>query len=451
MMTRLTLALLLLFGAAAPAIARGGQQPQGAQSDDKTDPKAQSSGTPYDIGLPLGSEATIPSDVKLICYRVLRPSRSSQQFELVPGGKDLERRCWDRDNGTDVAALERGDRLWIAIVVGRDDHIALDRIWIYISSKAAPPINVTPLRANASIAAASSALLEGALLPALKQGVYVFQLRDKLQGDMINTVTITGLPQEGSDIADSVETPSTSSSGQSHTQSAPDTNQSAHEKQRDDASVQAFAAPPQRKHGMQKSQAGEDGANNQDVEDGGEEDDSGPNPYTLVADVLPQSHSPAWFNISTALVYSTVHTNSFAYSSDTTPKPIVTGRNPIIDPVLMFTVYPWPLDTERSYQWNDDWKHPGISFGLSMTNPSSNFYFGLMEEFPGVRNLEIVGGFTVAKTAHLAPANTFQAPPSAQNSTPPTVQKFSTGGYIGLSFNVSGFLTSLFKGAGGGS
>lgn len=164
--------------------------------------------------------------------------------------------------------------------------------------------------------------------------------------------------------------------------------------------------------------------------------------YTMGSDVLPQTHSLSRFNISTAVVFSSIHNKTFGYNSDATPKPMVTGRNPIIDPVLFLTYYPHPIDADRDFQWSD--MIPGVSLGLSLSNPVSNFYLGGMSEFPGIRNVEVVYGVTVAKTSSLAPQNTFLPAPTAQNQTPPTVQKFSTGGYVGLSFNVSGFLTSLF-------
>jgi hypothetical protein len=181
---------------------------------------------------------------------------------------------------------------------------------------------------------------------------------------------------------------------------------------------------------------------------------SGASPIDIGDEQLSQVHQLSRFNISTAVIFSTVRTSTFGYStgspatmttSAVAPSPMVTGHSSIIDPVIFLTYYPVPFDAERPFHWSDMLK-PGISLGFSTSNPTSNFYFGFMSEFPGIRNLELVYGVTAAKVSYL-PGNVLQPVAAAAPTTiptPTTASKFVVGGYAGLSFNVSGFLTGLF-------
>ena len=181
---------------------------------------------------------------------------------------------------------------------------------------------------------------------------------------------------------------------------------------------------------------------------------------------LPQVHALSSFNLTTAVVYSSVRNRSFGFQQRsatstitsppcaTTPAPsnapagtpptnydcIQTGANRIVDPVLFVTWYPIPLDAESKFSFSD-LAHPGVSLGISLASPSSNYYLGLSHEI--VRNVQLVEGFTVAKTTHLAPQTAFNSPPTASAAVPATVQRFDHGWYVGLSFNILGFIQSI--------
>jgi hypothetical protein len=165
---------------------------------------------------------------------------------------------------------------------------------------------------------------------------------------------------------------------------------------------------------------------------------------------LAQSHSLSYYNLAAGIIASSVRTRTFGFAAQ--PGSVVTGNSgipqetgstPLIDPVLLFTAYPKPFDAERAWQASD--LVPGISFGLSLTAPANNFYFGGSSEVR--RHVQLVYGFNMARVPKLAPG-TF-AP--ATGATPATVQKFAKGGFIGLTFNISGFIQGLVGGGGGKS
>jgi hypothetical protein len=186
----------------------------------------------------------------------------------------------------------------------------------------------------------------------------------------------------------------------------------------------------------------------------------------LINQTLPSVHAISKFNLTAGVVYSSIRNRTFGFEQSKTSVPmpcavtpaattlpavdfncVQTSSNHIVDPVLFLTYYPWGIDAERPWQWSD--LRPGFSLGVSLSSPSSNFYVGAMHEI--VRNVQFVWGFTAAKTPHLAPNTIYNAPPSAMATTPATVQRFDTGYYVGLSFNILGFIQSLTGGGGGGS
>jgi hypothetical protein len=168
---------------------------------------------------------------------------------------------------------------------------------------------------------------------------------------------------------------------------------------------------------------------------------------------LPQVHSLSYYNLAAGVVYSTVHSRSFgvppggsAMTPISTNAEIETSSTPTIDPVLLLTVYPWPVDAETRCGFKCIWKtYPGLSVGLSLANPSSSFYVGTSVEI--FRNMQLVLGANVAKESSL-PKPAVQIPGNA--TTAVTSQRFSTGPFIGLTFNISGFVQGLFGGGGSG-
>jgi hypothetical protein len=192
-------------------------------------------------------------------------------------------------------------------------------------------------------------------------------------------------------------------------------------------------------------------------------EDSGTSPPSIVTSgqpadqtvtmtyTLPQVHAKYYYNLSTGVVFSSVRSRTFGWKTVTLPTgsgpsatlglydPIQTGSNVIVDPVLFFTAYIWPMDAESIWHKGD--LRPAVTFGLSLASPASNFYVGLSSEVR--RNVQIVYGFTAASTGKLAAGSG----PSTTNTTPPgTVQVFRPGAFIGVSYNISGFLQSLFGG-----
>jgi hypothetical protein len=93
------------------------------------------------------------------------------------------------------------------------------------------------------------------------------------------------------------------------------------------------------------------------------------------------------------------------------------------------------MDAERPWRKHD--LIPGLTFGISLSNPTTNFYFGGSSEL-FIRNLQLVYGLSVNRVMALDPA-------SLQTSamTPATRQTFAKGGFVGLSFNITGFIQSL--------
>lgn len=157
---------------------------------------------------------------------------------------------------------------------------------------------------------------------------------------------------------------------------------------------------------------------------------------------LPQTHTISVYNVAFGVVYSTIRTPSFAVSG-TPPATVNTGSSAIVDPVVVLTAY-WlghwfPMDAERDWRPRD--LIPGLSIGLSLSSPASNFYFGGSSEF-FLRNVQLTYGLSIAKVP--------EAAAGSNGTSPATSQHFKPGAFVGLTFNVSGFIQGLFGGGSGG-
>jgi hypothetical protein len=182
----------------------------------------------------------------------------------------------------------------------------------------------------------------------------------------------------------------------------------------------------------------------------------------VVSQSLPPVHALSRFNLTVAVVFSAVQTRTYGFalaktaSTTCATQPatasaaavsyscVETGSTHIIDPVVFLTYYPRAIDAERSWSWKD-LGYPGVSLGFSMSSPTSNYYLGISEEIQ--RNVQLTAGLTYAKTPRLESIDTFSPPPSAMSTAPPTVQRFTGSWYVGVSFNILGFIQSLFGGA----
>jgi hypothetical protein len=167
-----------------------------------------------------------------------------------------------------------------------------------------------------------------------------------------------------------------------------------------------------------------------------------------------QSHSLSYYNLASGVVYSMVHSPTFGFSCNTASPPVCTPvrtNNPrIVDPVLLFTIYPKPWDAESHCPHQFCLTHlktnpPGINFGFSLASPTSSFYVGASFEL--LRNFQVVAGYNFAKEPTLS---SIQPSPATSSSTPTTVQKYYSAPFFGVTLNISGFIQSLFSAGGGG-
>jgi hypothetical protein len=112
------------------------------------------------------------------------------------------------------------------------------------------------------------------------------------------------------------------------------------------------------------------------------------------------------------------------------------GGDYLLNPVILFTTYFPPMDAER--KWNTKDLIPGLSWGFSLSSPSTSFFVGASFEIR--RNVQFITGANIAKITSLAPV-------PQTTSTPVTQQNFQVGPFIGLTVNID-FIKALF---GGGS
>ena len=186
-------------------------------------------------------------------------------------------------------------------------------------------------------------------------------------------------------------------------------------------------------------------------------------PADLVMSLLnlqfAQSHSLSYYNLASGVMYSLARSQTFAFNagcSTTTASscaPSVIGGSNTVDPVLLFTIYPKPWDSETRckngvcfglFKTNP----PGFSFGLSLSSPSSRFYAGM--SFEVLRNIQLVMAANFAKESRLPSATVTEPSSAIMSGTPVSVQRFTVAPAFGLTLNISGFIQSLFGGGGGG-
>lgn len=156
----------------------------------------------------------------------------------------------------------------------------------------------------------------------------------------------------------------------------------------------------------------------------------------LLTYTLPQVHALSYFNISSGVVFSSIKSVSFT-PTGITAKPFqkVSG-SPIIDPILALSVYLKPIDAERPFQKSNLIPAPTVAFSLS--SPTTNFYLGGSSEF-FFRNLQIVYGLSLSRVPTLLPDGQ-----QLSATTPATRQVFAKGAFVGVSFNILGFIQSVF-------
>jgi len=149
-----------------------------------------------------------------------------------------------------------------------------------------------------------------------------------------------------------------------------------------------------------------------------------------------QAHALSRFNLASGVVFDFIKPPNLSnVGSQSSPNYVSTAGAPLIDAVLAVTVYFKPIDAERQFHKSD--LIPGGTVGFSLTSPSSNFYVGGSSEF-FIRNLQIMGGAAFLKVSELGPTA------SGSTTVTSTIQQEKVRGFFGISFNISGFLQSLF-------
>jgi hypothetical protein len=163
-----------------------------------------------------------------------------------------------------------------------------------------------------------------------------------------------------------------------------------------------------------------------------------PNDQTvnLLTYTYPQVHALSRFNLASGVLVSSIKSPNIVNTGTTaSPQYVAKPGTILVDPVLAVTVYFKAMDAERKWQRSD--LTPGGTIGFSLTSPTTNFYLGASSEL-FYRNLQLVYGYSAAKVTALGPASANGGPVIS------TEQKFRQGGFVGLSFNITGFIQSLF-------
>lgn len=155
---------------------------------------------------------------------------------------------------------------------------------------------------------------------------------------------------------------------------------------------------------------------------------------------FPQAHQLSYFTLTAGVALSSIQTRSFVNTSSasaSSPSWTTVKNGPIIDPILALTAYIKPVDAERT--WRLRWKDltPGPTIAFSLSSPANNFYFGGSSALLN-RNIQILYGLSIARVSVLEPASQ-----QASATTAATQSQIAKGGFIGLSFNILGFIQSL--------
>jgi hypothetical protein len=158
---------------------------------------------------------------------------------------------------------------------------------------------------------------------------------------------------------------------------------------------------------------------------------------------LPQVHTLSSFNLAIGVAVSGLKTHTFGIRAPAmaggTGTPDYTGSSRVIEPVTFLTYYFCPFDAERSFQWRD--MVPGLTLGISLASPTTSFYIGGASEFL-IRNVQLVYGINIAKIPILADGF------SPAMTTPATRTPIAWDPFVGISFNVSGFIQAVAGNAG---
>jgi hypothetical protein len=158
---------------------------------------------------------------------------------------------------------------------------------------------------------------------------------------------------------------------------------------------------------------------------------------------LPQVHSLYYFNIATGFAVSNVRNSTFTTvqqpNSGATPTylPQQLRGHRDVEPVIMLTTYLPGLAIDAESPWKPKDLLPGLSFGFSMSNPSTSFYLGGSSEI--WRNLQFTYGVNINTGINtLVPNQVFTS------SAPATTTRTTIKPFIGTTLNLD-FIASFFN------
>lgn len=189
--------------------------------------------------------------------------------------------------------------------------------------------------------------------------------------------------------------------------------------------------------------------------------DSGPADQAVlsVTDQLPQVHAMYAYNLSFGVLGSTVKEPSFTRIANAPPCPMgvappgnqtsgtcgtfanSTSTSAAVEPVVFFTTYvPQRFDAESHWHPLEMVWPLAPSIGISLTQPSTDFFFGQSSEIR--RGVELVYGWHAARVSYVLPG---EDPTSS--ASPPTGRQWKSGFFYGVTFTLN-FVQSLFSGGG---
>jgi len=107
----------------------------------------------------------------------------------------------------------------------------------------------------------------------------------------------------------------------------------------------------------------------------------------------------------------------------------------------------YDAESQFSYRPKSVIKSAALMGGFSMETPADNFYYGASIEMLA-RNLQIIGGGSAILETRLGPpfgaCSATNCPPNGANTGATQLKHFNFGGFIGVTFNLTGFIQSLF-------
>jgi hypothetical protein len=176
-----------------------------------------------------------------------------------------------------------------------------------------------------------------------------------------------------------------------------------------------------------------------------------------VTDQLPQVHAMYAYNLSFGVIGSTLKETTFTRIANSPPCPSGTtppgnktsgtcgtfanaaSTSAPVQPAIFFTTYvPQRFDAESHWSPREMIWPIAPTFGISLTQPSTDFFFGQSSEIR--RGVEVVYGWHAARVSYVLGG---EDPTSS--ASPPTGRQWKSGFSYGVTFTLN-FIQSLFSG-----